>query len=360
MLKNIEHKISNSERITTEEALWLYNEAPTSWLKEQADGIRRKLHGDKAFYNRNVHFEPTNKCIYSCKFCSFYRKPNATEADGAWDYTLKDLDEKLAPYGPDDLTEIHITGGVHPTRGIDWAVELLSHIRSERPSIHIKAFTAVEVTWMCKVSKMELAEGLKVLKDAGLGSLPGGGAEIFDPEIRRKIAGGKAPANRWLEVHGCAHQLGLESNATMLYGHIEEFEHRVDHMDQLRKLQDETKGFNAFIPLRYRNENNKLSYRDEVTNEEDFRNFAVARIFMDNIAHLKAYWVMLGIENAFESLKYGVDDLDGTVDDTTKIYSMAGSIEHPTLSSDFLRQEISKAGRVPVERNSLYEEVSTV
>lgn len=357
MLKELKHKITQKLRLSPAEAIWLYKEAPTAWLQEQANNVRNNLHGEKAFYNRNIHYEPTNKCIYSCKFCSFYRKPNATEAEGAWDYSLDDLDGKLKPYGPDDLTEIHITGGVHPTRGLEWAVELLSHIRRQRPSIHIKAFTAIEITWMCKVSNTDLNEGLKILKAAGLGSLPGGGAEIFDPEIRRKIAGGKAPANRWLEVHECAHSLGIESNATMLYGHIESFEHRVDHMNQLRLLQDKTQGFNAFIPLRYRNENNKMSDRDEVNKEEDFRNFAVARLFLDNIAHLKAYWVMLGIDNSFASLEYGVDDLDGTVDDTTKIYSMAGSMENPTLSSDFLKEEILKAGRQPVERNSIYQEV---
>jgi len=235
---------------------------------------------------------------------------------------------------------------------------LLTHIKKDRPKIHIKAFTAVEVTWMCKVSKVSIEEGLKTLKEAGLGSLPGGGAEIFDPEVRRKIAGGKAPADRWLEVHGIAHTIGIESNATMLYGHIEEYEHRIDHMDKLRTLQDETGGFNAFIPLRYRNENNKLSHRDEVTRAEDLRNFAVARIFMDNVEHLKAYWVMLGVENAFESLCYGVDDLDGTVDDSTKIYSMAGSMEHPTLNSQFIIDTIKEKGRVPVERDSLYKEVT--
>ncbi|MCH2208682.1 MAG: CofH family radical SAM protein [Lentisphaerales bacterium] len=357
MLETIEEKIAGELRITTDEALWLYENAPTQWLQKQADFIRQKLHSNKTFYNRNIHFEPTNKCIYSCKFCSFYRKPNATEEDGAWDYSLQDLEEKLAKYGQNDLTEIHITGGVHPDRGIDWAVELLTHIKKLRPSIHIKAFTAVEVTWMCKVSKVSLEEGLKTLQKAGLDSLPGGGAEIFDPEIRRKIAGGKAPADRWLEVHGTAHRIGVQSNATMLYGHIEKFRHRVDHMDKLRKLQDESHGFNSFIPLRYRNENNKMSGRDEVTQEEDFRNFAIARIFLDNIKHLKAYWVMLGVENAFASLDYGVDDLDGTVDDTTKIYSMAGSMDSPALTSQFLIDSITELGRLPIERDSLYQEI---
>ena len=210
---------------------------------------------------------------------------------------------------------------------------------------------------MCKVSKVSLEEGLKTLQKAGLDSLPGGGAEIFDPEIRRKIAGGKAPADRWLEVHGTAHRIGVQSNATMLYGHIEKFRHRVDHMDKLRKLQDESHGFNSFIPLRYRNENNKMSGRDEVTQEEDFRNFAIARIFLDNIKHLKAYWVMLGVENAFASLDYGVDDLDGTVDDTTKIYSMAGSMDSPALTSQFLIDSITELGRLPIERDSLYQEI---
>ena len=237
MLDKLEEKIADKVRISVEEAIWLYKNAPTNWLKNQADRIRKELHSDKAFYNRNIHFEPTNKCIYSCKFCSFYRKPNATEADGAWDYSLEDLEEKLSKYGPNDLTEIHITGGVHPDRGIDWAVELLTFIKKLRPNIHIKAFTAVEVTWMCKVSKVSLEEGLSTLKQAGLNSLPGGGAEIFDPDIRRKIAGGKAPADRWLEVHGAAHKIGIQSNATMLYGHIEEFSHRVDHMNKLRELQ---------------------------------------------------------------------------------------------------------------------------
>jgi aminodeoxyfutalosine synthase len=215
----------------------------------------------------------------------------------------------------------------------------------------------VEITWMCKVSKVSIEEGLSTLKEAGLGSLPGGGAEIFDEKIRRKIAGGKAPASRWLEVHGIAHRLGLLSNATMLYGHVETYTDRIDHMDKLRELQDKQGGFNAFIPLRYRNENNKLSHMDEVSEEEDFRNFAVARIFLDNIPHLKAYWVMLGVKTAFDSLAYGVDDLDGTVDDSTKIYSMAGSIESPTLSSGFLKEQICAAGRTPVERDSLYREI---
>ena len=251
-------------------------------------------------------------------FVVLQESPKQLPLMGAWDYGIDDLQKQLDKYPVGGLTEIHITGGVHPDRGVDFGEELVAYIKNTRPEIHVKAFTAVEITWMAKVSKLSLTETLTRLKNAGLDSLPGGGAEIFDPEIRRKIAGGKAPADRWLEVHGEAHKVGLASNATMLYGHIEEYHHRVDHMSRLRQLQDQTGGFNSFIPLRYRNENNSMSNLSEVTLEEDMKNFAIARIFMDNIPHLKAYWVMLGVEEAFTALDYGVDDMDGTVDDSTK------------------------------------------
>lgn len=358
MKEQILDHISKSQALTAEEGMWLYQTAPLAWLQETADLIRKNIHANKVFFNRNIHFEPTNKCIYSCKFCSFYRQPFQTEEDGMWDYSLEDLKKLLEKHPKGTLTEIHITGGVHPDRGIDWGEELLQYIRTNRPELHIKAFTAVEITWMAKVSKLELNEALKRLKSAGLDSLPGGGAEIFDKDIRKKIAGGKAPADRWLEVHKCAHKNGIQSNATMLYGHIETYEHRIDHMLKLRQLQEESNGFNAFIPLRYRNENNTLSNLPEVSEDEDLRNFAVSRIFLHNFKHLKAYWVMLGVENALKSLEYGVDDIDGTVNDTTKIYSMAGSMETPVLTSDYLKDEVSKRGRIPIERDSLYQEIS--
>ena len=356
-LQDIYQKVRDRQRISEEEAVLLYQHGDLKILQELADGIRREKHQAKAFYNRNIHFEPTNKCVYACKFCSFARKPKATEEDGAWDYGIADLKEQLDKYPVGSLTEVHITGGVHPDRGVDFGEELVGFIKKERPEIHVKAFTAVEITWMAKVSKLSLTETLTRLKAAGLDSLPGGGAEIFDPEIRRKIAGGKAPADRWLEVHGEAHRVGLASNATMLYGHIEEYHHRVDHMARLRQLQDETGGFNSFIPLRYRNENNSMSNLSEVSLDEDMKNFAIARIFMDNIPHLKAYWVMLGVEEAFKALDFGVDDMDGTVDDSTKIYSMAGSIENPALSSKYLINRIQEQGFKAVERNSIYEEI---
>ena len=355
MLQKIAQKIESKIRILDKEALFLYENAPLQWLQKYAFQVKYNLHHNKVYYNRNIHFEPTNRCIYSCKFCSFYRNHNATEEEGAWDYTLDDLDKILNRYDETQLTEIHITGGVHKTRGIDWAEQLIIFIKKKRPNLHVKAFTAVEIIWFCKVSNISLQEGLKRLKKVGLNSLPGGGAEIFDKDIRRKIAGAKAPTNRWLEVHRLAHSLGLFSNATMLYGHIENYKHRIDHMKKLRDLQDITGGFNAFIPLRYRNQNNKLSHLVEVNKEEDLRNYAISRLYFDNIKHIKAYWVMLNIDIALESLNYGVDDLDGTIDDSTKIYSMAGSIKNPTLNSQQISHMIIKNNGYPVERNSLYE-----
>ena len=354
-LLRLAEKLVKRERLTEEDGLFLYQEAPLSWLREQADAVRLRLHGKEAYYNRNIHFEPTNKCVYACKFCAFYRPPKAGPEDGAWDYDFEDLRVKLAAYPLGSLTEIHITGGVHPDRGVEYGEALCAFVKSLRPEIHVKAFTAVEVTYFARKSGVTLTHALERLKRAGLDSLPGGGAEIFDPEVRKRIAGGKAPAHTWLEVHEAAHKIGLLSNATMLYGHVEEYRHRLDHMSRLRDLQDRTGGFKAFIPLRYRNESNALSHIPEVSPDEDLRNYAVARLFLDNIPHLKAYWVMLGLDQASQALHYGVDDLDGTVDDTTRIYSMAGGMEHPAVTSEDLRARIRAQGRTPVERNSEYE-----
>lgn len=359
-LSLLEKKLDRGERLSAEDGLFLYREAPLPWLQSMAQKVRRNLHGEEAYFNRNIHFEPTNKCVYACKFCAFYRAPKATEADGAWDYSFEDLRRKLDAYPAGTLTEIHVTGGVHPDRGVEYGEALCAFIKSIRPELHVKAFTAVEITFFAKKSGVTLSEALDRLKRAGLDSLPGGGAEIFDPEVRKRIAGGKAPAHTWLEVHEAAHRLGLLSNATMLYGHVEEYRHRIDHMERLRDLQDRTGGFKAFIPLRYRNESNALSHIPEVAPEEDLRNYAVARLFLDNIPHLKAYWVMLGLDMAARALEYGVDDLDGTVDDTTRIYSMAGGMAHPQVTSAELGRIIRSKGRVPVERDSEYEKLGAV
>ena len=350
-------KLGRGERLSAEEGLFLYEKAPLEWLRDRADAVRRARHGEEAYFNRNIHFEPTNKCVYACKFCAFYRPPKATEAEGAWDYSFEDLQKKLDGYPVGSLTEIHITGGVHPDRGVEYGEALCAYVKAARPELHVKAFTAVEITYFAKKSGVGLEGALARLKRAGLDSLPGGGAEIFDPEVRRKIAGGKAPAHTWLEVHEAAHTLGLLSNATMLYGHVEAYRHRIDHMLRLRHLQDRTGGFKAFIPLRYRNESNALSHLPEVPATEDLRNYAVARLFLDNIPHLKAYWVMLGLDLAAQSLDFGVDDLDGTVDDTTRIYSMAGGMAHPAVTSAELGRIIRERGRVPVERDSEYARI---
>ena len=357
-LGSIDGKLACGERLSAEEGLFLFEKAPLEWLRDRADAARRARHGEEAYFNRNIHFEPTNKCVYACKFCAFYRPPKATEAEGAWDYSFEDLKAKLDAYPIGLLTEIHITGGVHPDRGVEYGEALCAFVRSIRPELHIKAFTAVEITFFAKKSGVTLEEALARLQRAGLDSLPGGGAEIFDPEVRRKIAGGKAPAHTWLEVHEAAHGLGLLSNATMLYGHVEGYAHRIDHMLRLRDLQDRTNGFKAFIPLRYRNESNALSHLPEVPASEDLRNYAVARLFLDNIPHLKAYWVMLGLELAAQSLEFGVDDLDGTVDDSTRIYSMAGGMAHPAVTSAELGRIIRSRGRVPVERDSGYAKLA--
>lgn len=357
-LAAIERVLDEGGRITPDQAVFLFESAPLEWLQAQADRRRRTLHGDAAFYNRNIHFEPTNKCVYACRFCAFARTPDQSEAEGAWDHSFDDLARILDRYPQGALTEVHITGGVHPDRGVEYGEALCRFVSERRPGVHVKAFTAVEIAFFARKSGLEVDETLRRLKEAGLGSLPGGGAEIFDPEVRRRIAGGKAPAQRWLEIHEAAHRQGIRSNATMLYGHVETRAQRVDHMERLRQLQDRTGGFMAFIPLRYRNENNALSHLPEVPPEEDLRTFAVARLFLDNVPHLKAYWVMLGVAQACEALRWGVDDLDGTVDDSTRIYSMAGAEErHPALSSANLRELISSRGRKPVERDSLYRPV---
>ncbi len=354
-LKTCEGKILADEPLTSADGVYLFENAPLEWLGEQAQLVRERLHGAHIFFNRNIHFEPTNKCVYACKFCAFYRRPGSGAAQGAWDYSLKDLQALLEAHPAGTITEIHITGGVHPDRGLDYGLELLSYINTHRPELHIKAFTAVEVDYFSKKSGVTINVCLERLKAAGLGSLPGGGAEIFNTQVRGQIAGAKAPAHRWLDIHRHAHQLGISSNATMLYGHVETYAHRVEHLDILRQLQFETGGFNAFIPLRYRSANNKLGHLKEVAPGEDLRTMALSRLYLNNIPHLKAYWVMLGVDLAVKCLSYGADDIDGTIDDTTQIYSMAGGETKPGMSTIRLRDLITSQGLMPVERDSNYK-----
>ncbi|MEO8771165.1 MAG: aminofutalosine synthase MqnE [Ferruginibacter sp.] len=355
-LKNIAQKVKNGERITDEECVLLFEKASLSFAGTLANFIREKWHGNKTYFNRNFHIEPTNVCVFSCKFCS-YSRLYAHKEDG-WELSIDQMLDIVKSYDGKPITEVHIVGGVHPKMNLAYFIELIQKIHAHRPDLHVKGFTAVELDYMFRKAKLSTEEGMLQLKEAGLQSLPGGGAEIFHPEIREQIAADKVTGDGWLQIHETAHHLGMHSNATMLYGHIEKYKHRVDHMSRLRALQDKTKGFNTFIPLKFRNSNNDMSNVPESTITEDMRMYAIARIYLDNFPHLKAYWPMLGRQNAQLSLAFGVNDIDGTIDDSTKIYSMAGSEEQtPAMTTEQLVTLIKQVKRQPIERDTLYNEI---
>ena len=352
-LKIIGLKVLENKRIDDTEALILFEKGSLSYLGALANFVRERMHGAKTFFNRNFHIEPTNVCVFSCHFCA-YSKLYAHREEG-WELNIDQMMDIVRKYDNKPETEVHIVGGVHPKMNLDFFAELLRKIKAHRPDLHIKGFTAVELDYMFRKAKMSVEEGLRFLKEAGLDSIPGGGAEIFDETIRKEICADKIDGKGWLHIHETAHQLGMHSNATMLYGHIEAYTHRIDHMRQLRDLQDRTKGFNTFIPLKFRNGDNDMSHVPEVSVVEDFKTYAVARIYLDNFPHLKAYWPMLGRKNAQLSLAFGVDDIDGTIDDTTKIYSMAGAEEQtPAMTTEEIVTLIKQVKRKPVERDTLY------
>ncbi len=354
--KAIAQKIDHHERITPAEGIALFEGASLSTLGLMANFIRERRHGNKTYFNRNFHIEPTNVCVFSCKFCS-YSKLYSKREEG-WELSIDEMVEKVKAYDEKPITEVHVVGGVHPKMDVYFFEDLLKKIKAHRPELHIKGFTAVELDYMFRKAKLSRLEGMKILHDAGLDSLPGGGAEIFDHEIREKISADKVDADGWLDIHAIAHSLGMHSNATMLFGHIEEYKHRIDHMERLRQLQDQTKGFNTFIPLKFRNHDNEMSHVAESSSIEDMKTYAMARIYLDNFPHIKAYWPMLGREQAQLSLSFGVNDMDGTIDDSTKIYSMAGSEEqNPSLTTEELVGMIAQVGRVAVERDTLYNTI---
>ncbi len=356
-LKSIAQKVKQQHRITDEEGILLFEKGSLPFVGALANFIRERLHGNTTYFNRNFHIEPTNVCVFSCKFCS-YSKLYAKKEEG-WELSIDQMLDIVKTYDGKPITEVHIVGGVHPKMNMDYFIELMQKIKKHRPQLHVKAFTAVELDYMFRKAKLTVEEGMKKLQEAGLDSLPGGGAEIFAPKIREQIAADKVDAVGWLKIHEAAHNLGMHSNATMLYGHIETFEDRIDHMSRLRELQDRTKGFNTFIPLKFRNHDNDMSHIAESTITEDMRLYAIARIYLDNFPHLKAYWPMLGRENAQLSLSFGVNDIDGTIDDTTKIYSMAGSEEQaPTMTTEELVTLIKQVKRKPVERDTLYNVIN--
>jgi aminodeoxyfutalosine synthase len=352
-LQIIANKIYNDQRISKEEGITLFEEGDLPFLGTLANFVRERLHGDKTYFNRNFHIEPTNVCVFSCHFCS-YSRLYAKREEG-WELSHDDMMNIVKKYDNRPETEVHIVGGVHPKMDLYFFADLLKSIKQHRPDLHIKAFTAVELDYMFRKAKLSIAEGVNVLKEAGLDSIPGGGAEIFHEEVRSQICADKVSAEGWLKIHEEIHKAGMHSNATMLFGHIENYSHRIDHMDRLRTLQDKTGGFNTFIPLKFRNKDNDMNHIPETGIVEDLKVYAVARLYLDNFPHLKAYWPMLGRKNAQLSLAFGVDDIDGTIDDTTKIYSMAGAEEQkPAMSTEEIVALIKQVNRKPVERDTLY------
>ena len=353
-INDIVASLRRGERLSAENALVLWREAPLWLLGELATERKVAMSGRKVFYNRNVHLEPSNICLFNCEFCSFRRKEGDPDA---WAMTMDEIEARAAELRSADITEVHIVGGVHPKHNLDSYVEMVRRVKRQLPHVAVKAYTAVEIFYMIKREGVSLDEGLRRLAEAGMECIPGGGAEIFDAELRAKICPDKCSAEEWLAVHRAAHNMGISTNCTMLYGHIETLEQRVDHLNRLRKLQDEAPGFDAFIPLKYHSRNNRMSEVGECSVEDDLRTIAMSRLFLDNIPHVKAYWVSYGRPTTEMALAFGADDIDGTIGDTTKIYSMAGGTERPSMSVEELEYMVRAAGMEPVERDSHYNVV---
>lgn len=353
--KDIAAAVRQGCRLSAEDALILWHDAPLWSLSELALQRKRAVSGDKVYFNRNFHLEPTNICVFNCKFCS-YRKPKGSAE--AWDMSMEDVERRVRGYVGSGVTEVHIVGGVHPEHDLYYYADMIRRVKAILPEVSVKAFTAIELAWMINRSGLSIRDGLQLLIDAGMDAIPGGGAEIFDEQIRKQICPDKGSTAEWLAIHREAHLLGLKTNATMLYGHIESLEHRIDHLLRLRALQDATQGFNAFIPLKYRNFGNSLSAIGEVSIVDDLRTLAMSRLILDNMPHIKAYWVMYGKQTTELALSFGADDIDGTIDDTTKIYSMAGAEEQrPRMSVADMRAMVSRVGFRAVERDTLYNEI---
>ncbi len=359
-VQNIVSKIDGGSRITAEEALLLWREAPLWLLGRLADGVRRRKNGDALWWNRNFHIEPTNVCAFACRFCSYRRGAGDTEA---WDLSIDQMEDIARRYVGSGVTEVHIVGGVHPEHDLWFYVELIRRVKAILPEAAIKAYTAVELAYMIRKAGLPLEDGLRELQRAGMGAIPGGGAEIFDPALREKICPEKGTAEEWLEGHRTAHRLGIPTNATILYGHAETLEQRVDHLMRLRELQDESlagagESFSAFIPLKFRARHNPMAGAGEVSVVEDMRMLALSRIVLDNVPHIKAYWVMYGKSVAEMALAFGADDIDGTIDDSTRIFSMAGAEETaPRLTVGEIEQMAATAGLRATERDTFYNPV---
>ena len=346
--------LRRGERLSAEDALVLWREAPLWLLGEVATERKVLKSGRNVFYNRNVHLEPSNICLFNCEFCSFRRKEGDPDA---WAMTIDEVEARAKELRGADITEVHIVGGVHPRHDLATYVEMVRRVKQQLPHVAVKAYTAVEIFYMIKREGVSIVEGLRRLSEAGMECIPGGGAEIFDSKLRAQICPDKCSAAEWLAVHRAAHNMGISTNCTMLYGHIETLEQRIDHLERLRKLQDEAPGFDAFIPLKYHSRNNRMSEAGECSVEDDLRTIAISRLFLDNIPHIKAYWVSYGRATTEMALAFGADDIDGTIGDTTKIYSMAGGTDRPSMSVEELEYMVRAAGMEPVERDSHYNVV---
>jgi len=367
-LKRIEDKVLSEERLTPQDALTLFLSDDIFTIGILATKIAYRKNGDNVYFIQNYHINPTNICINRCRFCAFSRSPGE---EGAYELTIEEIIGKLRAQSTKDkvgtlkspetfwgIREVHIVGGLHPDWTLDFYLTMLRRLKESFPYIHIKAFTPVEIDYFSKISGLSLEDTLKVLKGAGLDSIPGGGAEIFNEEIRDKLCPEKIDGNRWLEIMEKAHSLGIRSNATMLYGHIERYEHRIEHMLKLRDLQDRTGGFQAFIPLSFHPKKTRLSETGHRGGIDDLKTVAISRLFLDNFPHIKAYWVMLGEKVAQLALLFGADDLDGTVVEE-KITHSAGGLSSRAISKAELINLIQKAGKTPVERDSFYRPVKS-
>jgi aminodeoxyfutalosine synthase len=352
-LERIREQVIAGERLGFEDGLALEACDDLFTLGELATLVRRRKNGALGYYNVNTHINPTNVCVYKCDFCAFRAD---LDEDRAYVMSESEIKERASQASDRGATELHIVGGLHHKLPFSWYVDVVRWVKQAAAPIHVKAWTAVEIEWFCKISRKSVRQVLEELIDAGLGSLPGGGAEIFHPEVREQVCGAKASTEKWLDVHRTAHQLGLHSNATMLYGHIDRAEHRIDHLVRLRSLQDETGGFQTFIPLAFHPDNSRMAEIPKPSGVMDLKTMAISRLMLDNFPHIKAYWVMLGIKTAQVALAFGADDLDGTVVHE-KIYHEAGAETPQELSVAEIRRLISEAGYTPIERDTLYHRV---
>jgi len=352
-LQTIADKVLAGERLSFDEGIYLDTEADLLDVGALANHVRQQKHGNLAYYNTNIHLNPTNVCVYRCTFCAFR---SDLKAEKSYVFDDEMIRQRVLEAKASGATEIHVVGGLHHLKKFEWYLDVVRVIHETWPEIHIKAWTGVEISWFAHLTKKPYRWILEQLKEVGLGSLPGGGAEIFDESVRSQICEHKADSGSWLEIHKTAHELGIRSNATMLYGHVEESKHRIDHLLRLRELQDKTGGFQTFIPLAFHPENTGLSHLPKPTALQDLRTVAVARLMLDNFDHIKAYWIMLGEKTAQTALGFGADDLDGTVVHEL-IYHDAGAVTPEGLSVRELHHLIREAGCEPVERDTLYRRV---